>query len=49
MLSAVNNVVAAICVCVDLHLNTLLVPSSSELPYGWEEIDDPQYGTYYVE
>uniref|UniRef100_A0A3Q2QSH1 Membrane associated guanylate kinase, WW and PDZ domain containing 3 n=1 Tax=Fundulus heteroclitus TaxID=8078 RepID=A0A3Q2QSH1_FUNHE len=19
-----------------------------ELPYGWEEIDDPQYGTYYV-
>lgn len=21
----------------------------AELPYGWEEIDDPQYGTYYVE
>nr|XP_061813717.1 membrane-associated guanylate kinase, WW and PDZ domain-containing protein 3-like [Nerophis lumbriciformis] len=20
-----------------------------ELPYGWEEIDDPQYGTYYVD
>uniref|UniRef100_A0A8C8D1S9 Membrane-associated guanylate kinase, WW and PDZ domain-containing protein 3-like n=1 Tax=Oncorhynchus tshawytscha TaxID=74940 RepID=A0A8C8D1S9_ONCTS len=20
-----------------------------ELPYGWEEIEDPQYGTYYVE
>lgn len=21
----------------------------SELPYGWEKIDDPIYGTYYVE
>lgn len=20
-----------------------------ELPYGWERIDDPQYGTYYIE
>ncbi|KAL8179159.1 UNVERIFIED_CONTAM: Membrane-associated guanylate kinase, WW and PDZ domain-containing protein 3 [Gekko kuhli] len=20
-----------------------------ELPYGWEKIEDPQYGTYYVE
>lgn len=35
-----------------LHLHvtqrrTLLL--FAELPYGWEEIDDPQYGTYYVE
>lgn len=33
-----------------LLLNTvahILLPA--ELPYGWEEIDDPQYGTYYVE
>uniref|UniRef100_A0A8B9HJ67 Membrane associated guanylate kinase, WW and PDZ domain containing 3b n=1 Tax=Astyanax mexicanus TaxID=7994 RepID=A0A8B9HJ67_ASTMX len=22
---------------------------SAELPYGWEEIEDPQYGTYYVD
>ncbi len=22
---------------------------SAELPYGWEKIEDPQYGTYYVE
>jgi len=21
----------------------------SELPYGWEKIDDPIYGSYYVE
>lgn len=20
-----------------------------ELPYGWERIDDPQYGTYYID
>ena len=20
-----------------------------QLPYGWERIDDPQYGTYYIE
>lgn len=20
-----------------------------ELPYGWEKIDDPHYGTYYIE
>uniref|UniRef100_A0A672Q229 Membrane associated guanylate kinase, WW and PDZ domain containing 3 n=1 Tax=Sinocyclocheilus grahami TaxID=75366 RepID=A0A672Q229_SINGR len=39
-----------VCVCVYWHLNTLLsFSSSSELPYGWEEIDDPQYGTYYVD
>lgn len=24
-------------------------PIISELPYGWEKIDDPIYGTYYVE
>lgn len=22
---------------------------SPELPYGWEKIEDPQFGTYYVE
>jgi len=22
---------------------------STELPYGWEKIDDPIYGSYYVE
>lgn len=21
----------------------------TELPYGWEKIDDPHYGTYYIE
>ena len=21
----------------------------AELPYGWERIDDPKYGTYYIE
>lgn len=31
-----------------LNNNAVLCPFT-ELPYGWEEIDDPQYGTYYVE
>lgn len=29
--------------------HSVMLFSFSELPYGWEEIDDPQYGTYYVE
>lgn len=34
-----------------IHSTNSMAPSclSAELPYGWEEIDDPQYGTYYVE
>lgn len=23
--------------------------SFAELPYGWERIEDPKYGTYYIE
>lgn len=41
-----------------IHTHTTMTTQSTitqcpvlfaELPYGWEEIDDPQYGTYYVE
>lgn len=33
-------------------ITVCLFPVSSallELPYGWEKIEDPQFGTYYVE
>lgn len=23
--------------------------SVAELPYGWEKVEDPHYGTYYIE
>lgn len=46
MLHAVVNDVR---LCGFAYKHNALIPSSSELPYGWEEIDDPQYGTYYVE
>lgn len=32
-----------------LHLLREITLCFSELPYGWEKIDDPIYGTYYVE
>lgn len=35
-----------------VHLLTELLISvfvPAELPYGWEKIDDPIYGSYYVE
>jgi hypothetical protein len=35
--------------CVIVLEHNASLPVSTELPYGWEEIEDPQYGTYYVE
>lgn len=32
-----------------LAVSDMPVWFSAELPYGWEKIEDPQYGTYYVE
>uniref|UniRef100_A0A8B9RUX0 Membrane associated guanylate kinase, WW and PDZ domain containing 2 n=1 Tax=Accipiter nisus TaxID=211598 RepID=A0A8B9RUX0_9AVES len=32
-----------------LHLLREITLCFSELPYGWEKIDDPIYGTYYVD
>jgi endothelial cell adhesion protein len=28
--------------------NNLLECSENELPYGWEKVNDPQFGTYYI-
>ncbi|MBN3320761.1 MAGI2 protein, partial [Atractosteus spatula] len=42
----------SLCVCVGFLL-VLQFPSTvkrhTELPYGWEKIDDPIYGSYYVD
>lgn len=32
-----------------LRLTPFILVFLSELPYGWEKIDDPIYGSYYVE
>lgn len=40
---------ASVCGWVRLLNELLLVASLPELPYGWEKIDDPVYGSYYVE
>ena len=38
---------------VSLRVMTLAVSLSlsllAELPYGWEKVNDPVYGTYYIE
>lgn len=31
---------------VDVIVDALCL---TDLPYGWEKVDDPQYGTYYIE
>lgn len=38
--------VSAVFEVICVSLPPVLPP---ELPYGWEKIEDPQYGTYYVE
>ncbi|XP_067119400.1 LOW QUALITY PROTEIN: membrane-associated guanylate kinase, WW and PDZ domain-containing protein 1-like [Centruroides vittatus] len=32
-----------------LNENEVIDVSMSELPYGWEKIEDPHYGTYYID
>ena len=31
-----------------LHCTNIVPFSHSELPYGWEKVNDPQFGTYYI-
>uniref|UniRef100_A0A096LQZ7 Membrane-associated guanylate kinase, WW and PDZ domain-containing protein 1 n=1 Tax=Poecilia formosa TaxID=48698 RepID=A0A096LQZ7_POEFO len=35
--------------CVDVGVYSSSFDAPSELPYGWEKIEDPQFGTYYVD
>ena len=42
---SVYNYCACLCVVHMCRLNSLV----AELPYGWERVDDPMYGVYFVE
>lgn len=43
---------SALCWLLSMLLNCELIDLSllfAELPHGWEKVDDPQYGVYYIE